>query len=112
MTRVHKRRRLGVGLILGAVTALVMAIPVTASAAPATSAAPAAPPCNISAQQVANAGHGHHLSGIIIAGGISSNTGACHKPPPEPAYAGTPPLLFNGVKAVPASSSPVTTATS
>jgi hypothetical protein len=96
MTKARKRRRLGVGLILGAVTALVMAIPVTASAAPATSAAPAAPPCSISGQQVANSGHGHHLSGIIVAGGVSTNTGACHKPPPEPAYDGTPPLLFNG----------------
>ena len=97
MTKAHKRRGLGLALILGAVTALAMTAPMTASAAPAQSAAPAAPPCAISAQQVMSSGHGHHLSGVIIAGGLSTNTGACHKPPPEPAYNGTPPLLFNGV---------------
>ena len=96
MTKAHKRRGLGLALTVGVVTALAMASPVTASAAPSTSAAP---PCNISGQAVANSGHGHHLSGIIIAGGLSTNTGGCHKPPPEPAYNGTPPLLFNGSSA-------------
>ena len=96
MTKAHKRRGLGLALILGAVTALAMAAPMTASAAPAQSAAPAGAPCAISGQQVASSGHGHHLSGIVVAGGISTNTGGCHKPPPEPAYNGTPPLLFNG----------------
>ncbi len=96
MTKAHKRRGLGVALILGAVTALAMATPMAASAAQSVSAAPAAPPCNISGQQVSSSGHGHHLSGIIVAGGISTNTGGCHKPPPGPAFNGTPPLLFNG----------------
>ena len=96
MTKAHKRRGLGVALILGAVTALAMATPMAASAAQSVSAAPATPPCNISGQQVSSSGHGHHLSGIIVAGGISTNTGGCHKPPPEPAFNGTPPLPFNG----------------
>ncbi len=96
MTKAHRRRGLGLALILGVVTALAMAAPMTASAAQATSAAPAGAPCAISGQQVARSGHGHHLSGVIVAGGISSNTGGCHKPPPEPAFNGTPPLLFNG----------------
>ena len=96
MTKAHKRRGLGLTLFLGVVTTFAMAGPMTASAAPAQSAAPAAAPCTISGPQVANSGHGHHLSGVIIAGGISTNTGGCHKPPPEPAYNGTPPLLFNG----------------
>jgi hypothetical protein len=78
------------------VTALAMATPMAASAAQSVSAAPATPPCNISGQQVSSSGHGHHLSGIVVAGGISTNTGGCHKPPPEPAFNGTPPLLFNG----------------
>ncbi|HEX9040380.1 MAG TPA: hypothetical protein VF838_05055 [Trebonia sp.] len=99
MTKAHQRRGLGLALILGVVTALAMASPMTASAAPSVSAAPTAAPCNISGQQVSSSGHGHHLSGIIIAGGISTNSGGCHKPPPEPAYNGTPPLLFNGASA-------------
>jgi hypothetical protein len=96
MTKAHKLRGLGVALIVTVITALGMVAPMTASAAPATAAAPAAPPCSISGQQVASSGHGHHLSGIIVAGGISTNTGGCHKPPPEPAFNGDPPLLFNG----------------
>jgi hypothetical protein len=94
--RAPKRRGLGVALILAAAAALAIATPMAASATPSSGASPGAPPCNISGQQVTSAGHGHHLSGIIIAGGISTNTGACHKPPPEPAFNGTPPLLFNG----------------
>jgi hypothetical protein len=93
MSKARKRRGLGLALVLGVVTAFAMAAPMTASAAPT---APVAPPCNISVQQVASSGHGHHLSGVIVAGGMSSNTGGCHKPPPEPAFNGTPPLLFNG----------------
>jgi hypothetical protein len=95
MTQVHKRRGLGVALILAAVAALAMATPMAASATPSSSAA-AAPPCSISAPPVISSGHGHHLSGIIIAAGTSTCTGAGHKPPPEPAFNGTPPLLFHG----------------
>jgi hypothetical protein len=96
MSKARKRRGLGLALALGVVTAFALAAPMTASAAPASAAAPAGAPCNISGQQVVSAGHGHHLSGIVVAGGKSTNTGSCHKPPPEPAFNGTPPLLFNG----------------
>ena len=56
MTKAHKRRGLGVALILAAVTALAMATPMAASAARQSGAAPAAPPCNISGQQVIELG--------------------------------------------------------
>jgi hypothetical protein len=98
MKKVHKRRGLGVALILAAVAALAMATPTAASATPRSSDASAAPPCTISAPPVISSGHSHHLSGIIIAAGASSCTGAGHKPPPEPAFNGTPPLLFNGAQ--------------
>ena len=96
MTIAHKRLGLGAALILAAGTLLALTTSTSASAITSSSGTPAAPPCTISGPQVASAGHGHHLSGIIVAGGISTNTGACHKPPPEPAFNGTPPLLFNG----------------
>ena len=100
MTKAHKRRGLGVALILAAAAALAFAlaaaIPTAAKAAPSSSNAAAVPPCSISAQQVVSAGHQAHVSGIIVATGTSSSTGACHKPPPEPAFNGTPPLLFHG----------------
>ncbi len=54
------------------------------------------PPCTVSGPQVLSAGRSAHLSGIIVAAGNSCAAGATHKPPPEPAYNGTPPLLFNG----------------
>jgi hypothetical protein len=95
MTKAHKRRGLGVGLILAAAAALAVATPTAARAMPSSSNAPAAPPCTISAQQVMSAGRNIHASGIIVAAG-NSCTGANHKPPPEPAFNGTPPLLFHG----------------
>jgi hypothetical protein len=95
MTKAHKRRGLGVAVILAAVAALAMATPTAASARPLSSDTSAAPPCTISASQVMNAGHNIHVSGIIVAAG-NSCTGAGHKPPPEPAFNGTPPLLFHG----------------
>jgi hypothetical protein len=48
----------------------------------------------ISTQQVRNSARGVHVSGVIVA--AVTSTGQGHKPPPEPAYDGTPPLLFNG----------------
>ena len=96
MTIAHKRLGLGAALILAAGTLLALTTSTSASAITSSSGTPAAPPCTISGPQVASAGHGHHLSGIIIAAGDSC-TGAGHKPPPEPAFNGTPPLLFNGV---------------
>ena len=81
-------------LILAAVAALALATPMAASATRSSTGA-AATPCNISAQQVRSAAQKAHVSGVIIATGITGSTGACHKPPPEPAFNGTPPLLFN-----------------
>ena len=54
----------------------------------------ATPPSNISVQQVMSAGHSQHLGGVVVAG-VSTNGGQ-HKPPPEPAFNGVPPLHFNG----------------
>ena len=107
MTKAHKRRGVGAALTLAAAAALAMATPMAASATPAASAtsaasaASAAPPCNISQQQVNSAARVHHadpLGGVIVATGASTSTGGCHKPPPEPAFNGTPPLLFNGAQ--------------
>jgi len=85
-----------VPLILAMVAALAMATPTAASATPSSSATPATPPCIISAQQVMSSAKKAHVGGIIVAVGTSGSTGACHKPPPEPAFNGTPPLLFHG----------------
>jgi hypothetical protein len=97
MTVGHKRLGLGAALILVAGTLLALTTSTTASAITSSSGVPTAAPCTISGPQVSSAGRSHHLTGIIIAAGTSSCFGAGHKPPPEPAYNGTPPLLFNGV---------------
>ena len=47
----------------------------------------------ISAQQVRNSAQAVHLSGVVVAAVTSTGS---NPPPPEPAYNGTPPLLFNG----------------
>jgi hypothetical protein len=95
MTVAHKRLGLGAALILAAGTLLALTTSTSASAITTSSGAPTAPPCTISAPQVVSAGHSHHFSGIVVAAGDSC-TGAGHKPPPEPAFNGTPPLLFRG----------------
>jgi hypothetical protein len=82
-------------LILAAAAAIAMGTPMAASAAPSSSNSPTAPPCTISAQQVKNAGHNIHAAGVIVAAGTSS-TCQDPPPPPEPAFNGTPPLLFHG----------------
>src|SRR5579862_7805212 len=98
MRKAHKRRGLGVAIILAALAALAlaMATPMAASATPTTSTATAGPPCTVSGPQVLSAGRSAHLSGIIVAAGNSCAAGATHKPPPEPPFNGNPPLLFNG----------------
>ena len=95
MTKAHKRRGLGVALILAAVAALAMATPTAASAAPSASATPANPPCTISANQVISSARTQGIGGVITAAGTSTS---CQDPPPppEPAFNGTPPLLFHG----------------
>ena len=95
MTIAHKRLGLGAALILGAGTLLALTTSTTASAITSSSGVPTAAPCTVSGPQVSSAGRVHHLAGIIIAAG-NTCTGAGHKPPPEPAFNGTPPLLFNG----------------
>ena len=110
MTKARKRRGLGVALILAAVAALAMATPTVASAttsASATlsaSATPANPPCTISANQVISSARTQGIGGVITAAGTSTS---CQDPPPppEPAFNGTPPLLFHGSPPV-CSSSP------
>ena len=100
MRKAHKRRGLGVALTLASMVALAlaMATPMAASATPSSSTAVAGPPCTISGPQVLSAGRSAHLSGIIVAAGNSCGAAATHKPPPEPPFNGTPPLLFNGSK--------------
>ena len=94
--RAPKRRGLGVALILAAAAALAMATPMAAAAAPPASHASAAVPCDISLQQVQNGArsHGVHVSGVIVAAGDSTCVSSSHKPT-EPAFRGTPPLLFH-----------------
>jgi hypothetical protein len=96
MRRALKRRGLGVTFILGAVAALAMATPSLASAASASAsgAASAASRCSVSAQ-VLNTARAHGLGGVMEAH-ASTITCAQTPPPPEPAFNGTPPLLFRG----------------
>jgi hypothetical protein len=63
--------------------ASAQSVPQTAAGTPA-----------ISTQQVRDSAQAAHVRGVIVAAVISNGGG--HKPPPEPAYNGTPPLLFNG----------------
>jgi hypothetical protein len=51
-----------------------------------------------STQQVRDSAQAPHMSGVLVAAVIS--TGRGHKPPPEPAYNGTPPLLFHPTNCV------------
>jgi hypothetical protein len=62
----------------------------------AAPASPAAGSGGISAQQVIKSAHSHHLGGVIVAGASTTRGGHRNPPPPEPAFDGTPPLLFNG----------------
>jgi hypothetical protein len=106
MTVAHKRLGLGAALILGAGTLLALTTSTSASATLSPGGTAASSPCTISAPPVISSGHSHHITGIIIAAGTSSCFGAGHKPPPEPAFDGTPPLLFHGSPAVCAPGTP------
>jgi hypothetical protein len=95
--KAHKRRGLGVTLTLGAAAALAIATPALASAASSAGAASAAAVCGISSSHVKSMARTHHIAGVIA----PATTGlgcaqAQTPPPPEPAFNGTPPLLFNG----------------
>jgi hypothetical protein len=90
MRKAHRSLGLGAALALVAGGMLAMVTPTVASAAPAAS-----PPCTVSATHVKSTAHSLGIGGVIIAAGTSS-TCADPPPPPEPAFNGTPPLLFNG----------------
>ena len=81
-----------------ALAAFAIAAPTIASAA--SNGAPAAaktaapnPPAAIASGAVATAAASHDISGIV---GADSIAALQTPPPPEPAFNGTPPLLFNG----------------
>ena len=89
MRKAHRVLGLAAALTLAGGGLLAMVTPTVASAAPA------APPCTISAKQVVSTAHSLAIGGVIIASGTSS-TCADPPPPPEPAFNGTPPVLFHG----------------
>ena len=98
MTKARKRRGLGAAFILAAATALAMATPIAASATPSVTATPASPPCTISQNHVISSARSQGIGGVIVAAGTSSS---CQDPPKaDPAFNGTPPLLFNGAPPV------------
>lgn len=97
MNKARKRRGLGVAFTLAAAGALAMATPTVASATASRADAPTAgPPCTVSASQVTSTARTLQIGGVIIAAGTSS-TCEDPPPPPEPAYNGTPPILFHGI---------------
>jgi len=89
MRKAHRGLGLSAALTLVGGGLLAMATPTVASAAPA------ALPCTISASTVTGAARSVGIGGVVIAQGTSS-TCQDPPPPPEPAFNGTPPLLFNG----------------
>ena len=99
MKKAHKRWGLGAALILAAGTSLAMATPTVARAAPSVVSTPANPPCTISASQVNSKARPQGIGGVIVASGTSA-TCQDPPPPPEPAFSGTPPLLFHGSPAI------------
>jgi hypothetical protein len=90
MRKAHRRWSVVVATLLAAGS--LVATQTAASSTPSSSNVPGTPA--ISTQQVRNSAQAVHVSGVIVAAVTSTGTG--HKPPPEPAYNGTPPLLFNG----------------
>ena len=83
MRKAHRRLGLGAALILVAGGLLAMVTPTSASASPSTASA-----CTMGTRV-------GHIAGIVPAVNVGT---ACPDPPPppEPAFNGTPPLLFNG----------------
>ncbi len=83
------RRGLGLGAALTLVAGglLAMMTPTVASAASGS--------CTVVGAQVNSTARSHGIGGIIAPAGTSS-TCQDPPPPPEPAFNGTPPLLFNG----------------
>src|ERR1051326_7948758 len=107
MRKAHRRWGLGATLVLGAGTLLATASPTMASAA-ASAPSVANPPCTISQSQVIRNARHQGIGGVIAAAGTSSTCqdpsaqsaprvlSRSTPPPPEPAFNGTPPLLFHG----------------
>jgi hypothetical protein len=93
MKTARTRWGLGAALILAAGTLLAMGTPTAAHAAPASAAGN--PPCTISQGQVISSARAQGIGGVITAAGTST-TCQDPPPPPEPAFNGTPPLLFHG----------------
>ena len=60
----------------------------------ATQTAANSTPSSISTQQARHLARAAHVSGVTVA--AVTSTGKNHKPPPEPAYNGAPPLFFRG----------------
>src|SRR6516164_3743676 len=84
MKKAHRRWSVVVATVLAAGSLLVVA----------TQTATSSTPSSISTQQVRNSAHRAHVSGVLVAAVTSNGKG--HKPPPEPAFNGTPPLFFRG----------------
>jgi hypothetical protein len=96
MRKAHKGLGLGAALALVAGGLLVVVTQPVAKAAPAV---PVAPPCTISAASVISAGLAKHIGGVVPATGTSTATNCTDPPPPpEPAFNGTPPVLFHGAQ--------------
>jgi hypothetical protein len=89
MRKAHRSLGLGAALALVAGGLLAMVTPTVASAAPT------AQPCTVSVAQVNSTARSMGIGGVISAAGTSS-TCQDPPPPPEPAFNGTPPLLFHG----------------
>jgi hypothetical protein len=84
----------GGAAILAAGALLVMASPAAASSTRSSSRTRLAAACGVS-QQAKSSAASAHVSGIMFAQ-TAGTAGRCHKPPSEPPFNGTPPLLFHG----------------
>ncbi len=93
MGKTLTRWRAGRAMILAVGALLAVASPAAASSTPWSSQTRSAAACGISPQQVKNSAASLHASGIVFAQ-TTSTSGRCHKPPAEPPFNGTPPLLF------------------
>src|SRR5215469_5084942 len=85
-------RSVVVATVLAAGSLLIGATQNAASSTPSSSDVPGTPA--ISTHQVRNSARAAHVSGVMVA--AVTSTGKVHKPPPEPAFNGAPPLLYRG----------------
>lgn len=95
MKKAPNRRGLGIAFTVAAAAALALATPALASAAPSAKATSAHSRNHLMpASQVVSSAQKKGISGVDEARGIASRSTT--PPPPEPAFDGTPPLIFNG----------------